>query len=83
MKRILVVVPAILGVAVAVLLEAGDRSSCTLDGRTCVIGPTYAWLHPLTPGFNHVFGALVFLATLLLPVALTVFLALRLRRRPE
>ena len=52
MKPVLVVAPAILGVAVALLLETGDRSSCTL-------------------------------ATLLLPAALTVFLALRLRRRPE
>jgi hypothetical protein len=78
-----VTVPAVLGVAAAMLLELGDRSSCPVGGGACEIGPTYAWLHPLTPGFNHVFGALVFLATLLLPLALTVFLALRLRRRPE
>jgi hypothetical protein len=83
-------VPALVGLAAAVLLELGDRSSCPVAppgepdiGAACVIGPTYAWLHPSTPGFNHVFGALVFLATLLLPAALTIFLALFLRRHGE
>jgi hypothetical protein len=80
LKRILVLLPAVLGLAAAVLLELGDRSSCPLDGGACVIGPTYPWLHPATPEFNHVFGALVFLATILAPFAVTVFLALRIRR---
>lgn len=80
MRRVVTLLPAVLGVVAAALLELGDRSSCPLDGGTCVIGPTYAWLHPSTPAFNHIFGALVFLATLLLPVAASVFLVVRLRR---
>lgn len=76
------------GLAPAVLLETGDRSSCPLsttdtgasiDTEHCSIGPTYAWLHPGAPGFNHLFGTLVFTASLVLPIAVAVYLAIRLR----
>lgn len=72
------------GLAPAALLELGDRSSCPLStagagDASCVIGPTYAWVHPGPAAFNHVFGALVFLAVLLAPIVAAGWLALRLR----
>jgi hypothetical protein len=38
-------------------------------------------LHPASPEFNHVFGALVFAAAAVLPLAIAVHLAMILRRR--
>ena len=76
-----VLLPALAGLALGAILELGDRSSCPLDGGPCDIGPTYGLLHPASTRFNHVFGALVFLAAILLPLAWTVYLAARLRRR--
>jgi hypothetical protein len=74
------------GVWTAFILESGDRSSCPIvaAGATvglCVIGPTYHWLHPASEGFNHVFGALVFTAMLILPLVVACYLAYRLRHR--
>ena len=74
-------VPAVAGAIAGALLELGDRSSCPLDGGACITGPTFGWLHPASPSFNHVFGALVFSATILLPLGLTAYLLLRLRAR--
>ena len=68
------------------LLDAGDRSSCPITpaGSTaglCEIGPTFHWLHPAGDAFNHVFGALVFVATVALPLVVAGYLAMRLRQR--
>lgn len=92
MRRLLavlrVILPGVVGLTLAALLEWGDRSTCPVtDGSgpqsllACDFGPTYALLHPASPQFNHVFGALVFLAVAVLPVAWTSLLAVRLRRR--
>ena len=70
------------GLALAAFLELGDRSSCPLDSTTgCAFGPTYGLLHPADASFNHVFGALVFTATVVLPLAAAMYLAMTLRSK--
>lgn len=78
------------GLAPALVLEIGARSSCPLSAPGmssaasaggCVIGPTYSFLHPGPEAFNHVFGALVFVASVVLPIGAALYLAIRLRSR--
>src|SRR5215469_2915842 len=77
------------GLAVPLLLELGDRSACPLPAGgasavatgACEIGPTYAWLHPGPEAFNHIFGALVFSAIVVLPLGAALFLISRLCAR--
>ena len=81
MRRGSLLLPALAGVVLAALIEAGDRSSCPIGGGECIVGPTYAWLHPAAPAFNHVFGALVFLAPIVFGVGTSFFLVFRARRQ--
>ena len=74
----------VVGVIAALLITAGgfglafelstqDRSACEVGGGGCTIGATYALLHPGPAGFDHVFGAVVVLASLLIPLAAAAY----------
>ncbi|SRR5712692_8226167 len=70
------------GLAFAWLLATQVRSSCPAQGTgACQVGSMYSVLHPGPPAFDHVFGALVFTAAVLLPLLTMGYLALRLRTR--
>jgi hypothetical protein len=70
------------GLAFAWLLATQVRTSCPAQGGgACQVGSMYPLLHPGPPAFDHVFGALVFTAALLLPILTMGYLGLRLRAR--
>jgi|ERR1700674_1952931 len=70
------------GLTFAWLLATQVRSSCPAQGSgACQVGSMYGVLHPGPPAFDHVFGALIFIVAVLLPVITTGYLGLRLRDR--
>lgn len=70
------------GFALAWLIATQVRSACPAEGPgTCEMGAMYGVLHPGPPGFDHVFGAAVFVIAVVLPLLTAGYLALRLRAR--
>ena len=69
------------GIVLAVLIETQTRSACPIAGGPCSVGAMYQLLHPGPAGFDHVFGGLLFVAALLLPLLSAALLARSLRAR--
>lgn len=80
-RRIVAAVAALLlaavGLGLAFVLSTQDRSACEVGGGGCIVGPTYAILHPGPGGFDHVFGAVVVLASVLIPLAAAAYIVRR------
>lgn len=70
------------GLAFAWLLATQVRTSCPAQrAGACQVGSMYPVLHPGPAAFDHVFGAVVFVIAILLPILTAGYLGLRLRAR--
>ena len=70
------------GLAFAWLIATETHSSCLVEWTgPCQLGTTYSILHPGPAAFNHVFGAVVFVLAVVVPILTSVYLGIRLRSR--
>ena len=82
-RLVLAVVMTVALWALVSLVAVGVRVACPVSASgpgACDPGPVYQVLHPGPEAFNHVFGAVIFVALVVLAIASSLYLARTLWR---